>query len=239
MVQNDGFGVEIYGSFATGLWVRHSNIDIQLTRKDIYDSSLSFKDILEKVYEQLKRNPGGSRNHNMFNRNGRISMIRLEIGDSRPRNLHITVADRNQTGKAAVKYISEQLSIYSELRPMFLVLKSLTCHFRLNDQKNGGIRTYTLFIMLLSCILKWNSCNLGKLLIDYLFYFGFYYDLYELRPDQEDYSISMHIIDPLNPNNDLGTPPPTQASTSAPATSRKCSELPTSPSTRRPTRGTS
>ena len=88
---------------------------------------------------------------------------------------------------------------------MFLVLKTLTCHYRLNDQKNGGIRTYTLFIMLLSCILKWNSYDLGKLLIDYLFYFGFYYDHYELKPEEDDYSIVMHIMDPLNPTNDLGS----------------------------------
>ena len=77
-----------------------------------------------------------------------------------------------------VKYVNDQLERYSELRPIFFVLKALTCHYKLNDHKCGGIRTYTLFIMLLSCVLKWNTCDLGKLLIDFLFYFSFYYELY-------------------------------------------------------------
>ncbi len=93
---------------------------------------------------------------------------------------------------------------------MFFVLKALTCHFKLNDPKNGGIKTYALIIMLLSCISKWNRSDLGKLLLDFLFYFGFYYDyLYEQKSEEADplniYSIALQIIDPLNPMNDLGT----------------------------------
>jgi hypothetical protein len=64
--------------------------------------------------------------------------------------------------------------------------------------------------MLLSCISKWNRCDLGKLLLDFLFYFGFYYDyLYERKNDEseplDDYCIALQIIDPLNPSNDLGS----------------------------------
>ena len=64
--------------------------------------------------------------------------------------------------------------------------------------------------MLLSCISKWNRSDLGKLLLDFLFYFGFYYDyLYERKSDEVDpidsYSIALQIIDPLNHTNDLGT----------------------------------
>ena len=63
--------------------------------------------------------------------------------------------------------------------------------------------------MLLSCISKWNTCDLGKLLIDFLFYFGFYYDYgIELRKEGkdniEDYYMMLSIIDPLNPSNNLG-----------------------------------
>jgi len=31
-------GVEFFGSFATGLWVKQSNIDVQLTKKEVYDN---------------------------------------------------------------------------------------------------------------------------------------------------------------------------------------------------------
>ena len=97
------------------------------------------------------------------------------------------MADRNQTSKNAVNFILEQMRLYPELRPMFFVLKALSCHFKMNEPKNGGIRTYALVIMLLSCISKWNSCDLGKWLIDFLFYFGFYFGYgYELRKDTKD-----------------------------------------------------
>jgi hypothetical protein len=59
---------------------------------------------------------------------------------------------------------------------MFYVLKQLSCYYGLNEPKSGGIRTYALIIMLLSCIAKWSEPNPAKLLLDFLYYFGFYYD---------------------------------------------------------------
>jgi DNA polymerase sigma len=133
-------------------------------------------------------------------------MIRAEVGDvARPRIIHISVEDRNQTGKAAVKWIIDHLSARRYLRPLFLVMKGLTVHYRLHEHKSGGIRSYTLFILLLSRILEWNDyCDLGKLLLDILYYYGFYYNVYEPRPEEKEVCIAMHIQDPLNPSKDLG-----------------------------------
>jgi DNA polymerase sigma len=98
------------------------------------------------------------------------------------------------------------MNAFPQIRPLFLVLKHMSCQYKLHEQKSGGIRTYTLFIMLLSFISKWGPTPPGKLLIDFLFYFSFYYDHYELKADEEDHcSIVLHIIDPLNPSIDLGT----------------------------------
>ena len=35
VVEREGYALEVIGSFATGLWIRQSNIDIQLVRKDM------------------------------------------------------------------------------------------------------------------------------------------------------------------------------------------------------------
>ena len=96
------------------------------------------RDVLERFCEQLKRQ-SGVRNVSMMVRRG--STIRVEVEGARLRVVHIVLSDRGQTGKAVVKYICEQLAIYSELRPMFFVLKSLSCQFRLQEQKSGGIRS--------------------------------------------------------------------------------------------------
>lgn len=102
--------------------------------------------------------------------------------------------------------------------------------------------------MLLSCIAKWNETNVGKFLIDFLYYFGFYYDYqYEMntavglmqgRLEQlnniDPYVMTLHIYDPLNNSNNVGTILPTQASTSRHRSCSECSGQPTSPSTSTP-----
>jgi len=84
-------------------------------------------------------------------------------------------------------------------------MKGLTVHYKLHEHKSGGIRSYTLFILLLSRVLEWNNCyDLGKFLLDILYYYGFYYSVYEHRREENDICIAMHIQDPLNPSKDLG-----------------------------------
>lgn len=51
---------------------------------------------------------------------------------------------------AIAHYISENIKMFPQLKPLFFTIKSLTYHFKLNDPKNGGIRTYALVIMIIS-----------------------------------------------------------------------------------------
>ena len=106
------------------------------------------------------------------------------------------------------------------MQPIFYVIKYLTYHYKLSEPKNGGLKTYALVIMLLSCIAKWNEKDPGKLLVDFLYYFGFYYEYqyeinqnankmnlyqYDLRSDEDQYVMALHILDPINPTNNVGT----------------------------------
>lgn len=84
--------------------------------------------------------------------------------------------DRNLNSRSISHFILEQKKICPILQPIFFTIKYLTYHYKLNDTKNGGLKTYALIIMLLSCIAKWNEANTGKLLVDFLYYFGFYYE---------------------------------------------------------------
>jgi len=81
-------------------------------------------------------------------------MLRLDIefphAHGKIRKVDITVFDRNHNGMAIAHYISENIKIFPQLKPLFFTIKSLSYHFKLNDPKNGGIRTYALVIMIIS-----------------------------------------------------------------------------------------
>jgi DNA polymerase sigma len=62
----------------------------------------------------------------------------------------------NNNSRAISCFILDQKERYPILQPIFYVIKYLTYHYKLNDSKNGGLKTYALVIMLLSCIAKWN-----------------------------------------------------------------------------------
>jgi DNA polymerase sigma len=121
-------------------------------------------------------------------------MLRYDIefpniaGPNKVKKIDITVIDRNHNGLAIVHYISENLNIYPQLKPLFFIIKSLTCHYKLYDPKNGGIRTYAIIIMILSYLqslgASFNNYTLGQHLLRFLFFFAFEYQ-YGYAPESE------------------------------------------------------
>ena len=91
----------------------------------------------------------------MKNKKIRVHTLRLDMdffpyNRSKYRKVDITVIDRNHNGLNIAHYITENLKLFPQLKPLFFVIKSLTYHFKLNDPKTGGIRTYGIIIMILS-----------------------------------------------------------------------------------------
>lgn len=113
-------------------------------------------------------------------------MLRLDIEfphtHGKIRKVDITVFDRNHNGMAISHYIIENIKMFPQLKPLFFTIKSLTYHFKLNDPKNGGIRTYALIIMIISFLQneRIKGCDilkisLGELLLKFFHFFGFEY----------------------------------------------------------------
>lgn len=70
--------------------------------------------------------------------------------------------------------------MFPQLKPLFFTIKSLTYHFKLNDPKNGGIRTYAMVIMIMSFLQNERmkgidilKISLGELLLKFFHFFGF------------------------------------------------------------------
>ncbi len=83
-------------------------------------------------------------------------MLRLDIefphANGKSRKVDVTVFDRNHNGPAIAHYINENLKVFPQIKPLFFTIKSLTYHFKLNDPKNGGVRTNAIIVMILSFI---------------------------------------------------------------------------------------
>lgn len=105
VIAQEGLAAELIGSFATGLWIKNCNIDLLLVRKDPYDTGSVSKDVVERVYDSVKK-AGIVKGCAFHNRSGR-PLIKLEVeGKGGNRVIHITMMDRgNNSGRAISCFI--------------------------------------------------------------------------------------------------------------------------------------
>ena len=118
----------------------------------------------------------------------KVPMIRMEVysphdkGNSnyhqqhRARKIDITVIDKNHNGQEIVNYINQLLSMIPELQPIYFIIKTLSYQFKLYDPKNGGIRSYGIFVML-ALFLQHHmpDRSIAQRLLDFLYYFSYLY----------------------------------------------------------------
>lgn len=87
----------------------------------------------------------------------------------------IAIFHRNNQNRAYVTYILESLGVYPQIKPLFFTFKKISETFGLHDHLVGGLKTYTLFLMILSIIKNLTTQNLGELFNQVALYYGFYY----------------------------------------------------------------
>lgn len=122
--------LKLYGSFATGLWIKQSNVDLLLIR-DEYEPTTSSTEVLKRVVELLRKS-GHFKSVSLSSRNVRIPMVRADLADSRHiRALHLTMMDPSNNGKAVANFVTEQKNKYPLLQPVFFAVKYLTANYKL------------------------------------------------------------------------------------------------------------
>jgi hypothetical protein len=97
----------------------------------------------------------------------------------------IAIFYRNNQNRTYVTYILEPLSAYPQIKPLFLAFKKLCETFGLHDHLNGGLKTYTLFLMVFSIVKNLTTLNMGELFSQIALYYGFYYE-YEFEYSEDD-----------------------------------------------------
>ena len=182
--------IEVYGSFATKLWLKHCDIDLLLIPKGIpifehvegYLDEIYF--MLMGVCQSTKRLSAS------MLKTIKVPMIRVEMQDKEvaywerkrnPRKFDITIMDSNHNGKQHVRYITHLMSCYPFLQPLFYVIKKLSYTFKLNDPKQNGVRSYAIILMIAYFLQDYqvdplNPAAQGELLLGFLRKYGYIHE---------------------------------------------------------------
>ncbi len=100
----------------------------------------------------------------------------LNYFNARARKIDITVIDKSHNGLETVQYINQYLKLIPEMQAIYIIIKSLTYQYKLYDPKNGGIRSYAIFLMLLSFLQTHMETSTAQRLLQFLYYFGYIYE---------------------------------------------------------------
>ncbi|KAH7292284.1 hypothetical protein KP509_29G060500 [Ceratopteris richardii] len=169
--------VTVFGSFATGLYLPASDIDVVILDSGCCDIQLGLK-ALAKAFARR----GIAKNVQIIGK-AKVPIIKfVEIGSS----ISFDISFDMENGPEAAQFIKDALTAIPPLRPLCLVLKTFLQQRELNEVYTGGIGSYALLVMLLAYLQTRTSKsihafqreritlepNLGVLLVDFFEFYG-------------------------------------------------------------------
>jgi len=75
--------------------------------------------------------------------------------------IEIAIFHRNNQNRNYVAYIVQAMQICPQIKPLFFVFRKLCQTFNLHDQMNGGLKTFTLFLMINNVAKSMPTANPG------------------------------------------------------------------------------
>ena len=220
--------VKIYGSYATGLSLPWSDIDIILINRNNLLNTQP-----EKILRELCALFTGKKwiNSMKFLENVPIPSIKIiSSSDYGSINIDITFENEKHYGLKCVSLVESYLNEYNALRPIILALKTILKNANLNNPNLGGLSSYGLILMVVSYIQSKRDSNnyqdndkdiIGKTFHGFLGHYGIYFDFnryviltYPIKDNNTpiidndtilnfDQSHDLIIVDPLNNKNNV------------------------------------
>ncbi|CAK9211941.1 unnamed protein product [Sphagnum troendelagicum] len=174
----------VFGSFATGLYLPTSDVDVV-----ILDSGCQVRqDGLKALAKALTRN-AVAKNIQVIGK-ARVPIVKFV---ERSSNIAFDISFDVANGPEAADFIKGAMQALPPLRPLCLVLKIFLQQRELNEVYQGGIGSYALLVMLLAHLQVLNltsslplESNLGILLVDF-------FDLYGRSLNMKDVGVSCRI----------------------------------------------
>jgi non-canonical poly(A) RNA polymerase PAPD5/7 len=162
-----GARLEVFGSFATGLYLPTSDIDAV-----ILDSACaSPADGLRALALALTRRGMGTKVALIAK--ARIPIVKFEEAAS---GFAFDVSFDVANGPAAAAWMRAQMAALPPLRPLSLVLKAFLQQRELNEVYTGGVGSYAMVVMIIAHLRTHPAAgeepNLGVLLLDFFELFG-------------------------------------------------------------------
>jgi len=215
--------IHVFGSFASGLYLPNSDIDISI----LDTPNPGSKKELHALAKSLRTDQERIRRIEVIGK-ARIPIIKAEsrknTKESVPIKCDISFGMNN--GLFNVSKSIQYQKEFPQLRPLLVVLKYFLQSKKLNEVFSGGLNSYSLMLMIISHIQLYRSnfkngqSNLGGLLLNFLDLYGRifnyfqtgiyttngggYFEKFERFPFEPSRPGHLCIQDPLDANNELG-----------------------------------
>ena len=226
-----------YGSFANGLSIEGSDIDVCIIYTKLLKDNLVFR---EELFELLEKNEKSQKEFTyeaikIFGASIPRIIIKIKISEDIEKYINnlgnlldsddfnfikidFTLSDNEEYLNDNIKnveYIKKELNDNTQLKPVIQILKRFLRRQKKNEVYKGGISSFALFIMVLSCIKQIKFENRFKK-IDTIFLlnevfqrYAFYnFNVYKIKENNlysyleyiNDYD-RPYILNPLNDKN--------------------------------------
>jgi non-canonical poly(A) RNA polymerase PAPD5/7 len=168
-----GCSLQVFGSFASGLFIPSSDIDMVL-----FNSGSSPVDTLNELARALRRT-ALYRDIVVISK-ARIPIIKFSDACTM---LMLNIAVDVQDGIASSAFVKQLCSTHACLKPLVIVLKTFLRARDLHDTYHGGVGSYLLTLMVLAAVqqcpgicsssgVRLEDSNLGALLIHFFDFWG-------------------------------------------------------------------
>lgn len=118
--------------------------------------------------------------------------------------IDITIFQKKNNGQKYVRYICDRLNQNYLIKPVFFTFHRLLKSFHLGNPTKNGLKTYTIFLMLLISLENLKSNTAGELFINTIYYYTYCFAYEETLNNENEIISRMNIYDPLNGSNNVG-----------------------------------
>lgn len=137
----------VYGSFATGLSLPWSDIDIVIKLPQTYYSYT----VLDSIENNLKKKKWVE--DVKIIKNASIPVLKINCTKQyHNKKIDISIQENKHNGLLCVELVKDYLNMYPPVRPLVLILKQFLYHLNLNDTYIGGLSSYALILMIVYLI---------------------------------------------------------------------------------------
>ena len=93
------------------------------------------------------------------------------------RKIEISIFQRKCSGRKYVQFINQYINYYPYIVPLFYLLHHLLETFNLHKPTKNGLKTYTIFLIILTVLQNYSEpLSISELFINIVYYYNYCYE---------------------------------------------------------------